>query len=494
MIEKRNPLAAGLRLRELLQMRSRMSKANGLLFYRPHTKQDWFHRHAEWKFRYMRTGNRFGKSDMGGAEDCAFALGERPWYRKDDPARYAGIPRRSTKGIILCTDWPKAEEIFTSFEEGEGRGKLFKFLPEDSIVKIHRDHGGHVNKISVRNIWDGGVSIIQLDTIVAWKQNEQKSESTAYDWIHVDEPIPKKMFEGFARGLMDRNGKAWFTCTPITEPWINSFFHPNRRVPIKKFEGNFYKDRVMFIGSSADNPHLPVGAMESYADMLDPNVRAARLHGVPIENVGVIYHMFGDEHLYTSPPEGWESMNRPPAHYTVRYHLDCHPQTPHAILFAATAPNGEVYLYDETFEWLTGPELAKNIREKVGMNFCALELTDPSAFIPSMSGKTSLAEDLIEHGIYLEKGAKDPPRGIRAVKEALYRKDYIHVSDDLSWFKNEIDNYVWDDPLKRPDKPKDKDDHMMESFYRLVLAGLDYIDVKQFERSSRPSVNHMLQL
>ena len=47
------------------------------------------------------TGNRFGKSTCGSAEDCAFALGARLWLPEGDPIRHLGIPGRATKGVIL---------------------------------------------------------------------------------------------------------------------------------------------------------------------------------------------------------------------------------------------------------------------------------------------------------------------------------------------------------------------------------------------------------
>ncbi len=505
-------LQAKLQLQRLLAHRQVLVNQNGLQFYRPHKKQGWFHSHGGYKYRYLRTGNRFGKSDCGVAEDVAFALGERPWLPKDDPNRYIGIPQKSTAGIILCTDWTKAEEIFTCQEEGTSQGKLFKFIPKDAIVRVHKDHGGHICKVTVKSIW-GGNSTIKIDTIVAWKQNDQKAESASYDWIHVDEPIPRKMFIGYSRGLMDRDGKVWFTCTPLREPWINSFFRPHRRAKVDREAPNYHgKDRVMIVGSSIDNPYNSQAGMESFDETLDEKEKAARMHGEPLENSGVIYHMFGDEHIYVERPklvmadlkadrdanhnQLWERVDRPPKHYTIRYHLDCHPETPHAVLFAATAPDETVYLFDEIWSGVDADELAKMIKEITDGYFVASELCDPSAFIKSMSTKTTLAETFLEHGLVLEKGAKDPSRGIIEVKRAFNTKGLIKVSDQLVRFLGEIEEYVWDDPQKRPDKPMDKNDHFMESLYRLVLGGLSYIDAGIFDRPSRnnDSVSNLLEL
>lgn len=487
-----------------------MQRRNGIAFYRPHTKQGWFHSLANYKYRYVRTGNRFGKSDMGAAEDCAFVLGHRPWLPDNHPDKYKGIPRKSTSGIILCADWKKAEEIFTNKELGTAQGKLFKFLPEDAIVRIKKD-GPNIVKIVVKCIW-GGYSAINIDTVVAWKQNNLRSESTSYDWIHVDEPVPKRMFHGYSRGLMDRDGKVWFTCTPISEPWINGFFRPHRRAPVYKDKPNIYgKDRAMIIGSSFDNPYNSEKGMEGFLAELegDERMKKARLHGEPIENSGVIYSMYGDHHIYTGLPEPdrriitpddealeaeaqdfnlWEAHNLPPKHWTYRYHLDCHPRTPHAVLFCATSPRDITYFYDELWMDVDYDTLAEQIKLCTKNRIVTNEWADPSAFNQQMDRKTTLAETFLEKGLLLEKAAKDPKRGIIETKQLLNTPGRLLFSDQLVHFNQEIDNYVWGDIEKRPDKPVDKDDHFMEGLYRLVLGGLTYIDEKVFQHQGRPDL------
>src|SRR5216683_5469232 len=57
----------------VLQRITELRRENELSFYRPHSKQEKFHLNDA-RYRYARTGNRFGKSEMGAAEDVAFAL------------------------------------------------------------------------------------------------------------------------------------------------------------------------------------------------------------------------------------------------------------------------------------------------------------------------------------------------------------------------------------------------------------------------------------
>ena len=98
---------------ELRKRQLELVKKFGLMYYKPHEKQAKFHSAAEFRFRLGRCGNRFGKSDMGVSEDLGFALGERVWLAKDDPLRYLGIPQHPTKGLVICADDDKVDEIFT---------------------------------------------------------------------------------------------------------------------------------------------------------------------------------------------------------------------------------------------------------------------------------------------------------------------------------------------------------------------------------------------
>src|SRR5438093_10739744 len=83
----------------LHRLRVEAIKRDGLPFYLPHAKQDSFHRSVALR-RGAFTGNRFGKSTMGIAEDCAWVRGERPWYPVTDPARTSGLPCHPVKGQI----------------------------------------------------------------------------------------------------------------------------------------------------------------------------------------------------------------------------------------------------------------------------------------------------------------------------------------------------------------------------------------------------------
>lgn len=490
-------------LHKALAEKQKRVREFGLRYYQPHYKQDLFHLAGNRKRRYMRTGNRFGKSDMGAAEACAWALGYRPWYemtfdvvdgkgnkvrqhegKPNHPDCFKGIPKRATKGLIICHDWDKAEEIFTSEEDGLGRGKLFKFLPDrrgrddgetPGIIRVKRTSTGAISLLYVRSI-HGGVSTIYLDTVRSYKTDGMGQESSNWDWIQIDEPCPEGMWKACSRGLIDANGSAWFNCTPLRERWINDMFIPGHRTPLKQDQENIFQvkgsDRWVMVGSMHDNPHLQEAAKREFISSLTDDEIKTRVDGQPAHLSGVIYTQFDyGRHVYTDNPRGWEQMNKPPRTYKVRYSIDPHPQTPHAVLFAATAPTGQVFLFSEIFDHCLTGDLIKQIYDVIGDQVVDSVPCDWMAFEENPIDGRCMADEFDEHGIQVHKSPRQLSAGIIAVKAALARPNFIYVSEHLERFLYEIDSYVWDE---KKEKPADGKDHMMENFYRLVLEGLDY--------------------
>lgn len=462
-----------MRLHSLLAERKVQRRLNGIAFYRPHHKQQLFHS-CGFKYRYARVGNRFGKSEMGAAEDVAWLLGERPWVGEGLPERTIGIPPHPVKGVLLCADWDKSTEIFTNREgDASARGKLFRLIPEDKIQNVHKNHSGNVCKISVKGLH--GTSILYIDTVQSYKANPMGHESSDWDFVHIDEPIPRGMWDAYARGMVDRGGSAWFVCTMLNEPWINDFFLPDMRTELDSdipFENG---QKWTLTGSMYDNPFLDPVEIKNYADSLTEDEAQCRIYGVPMSMSGTIYKVFQPhKHVYSKLPHGWKAKNDPPYEYSIRFAVDPHPRKPHAVLFAATAPTGEVFFYDEIFMTGTIDELSMEIKQRLHNRNLIWGICDPLGFIESPTDGRSMIDVFIEHGIMLEKAPKDPSNGILQVTEELKLDKHFFFSSDCRRTLWEFDHYIWDD--KRPEKPKDENDHMMENLYRLVLTGLEYIE------------------
>lgn len=478
-------LAAKRRHAELLRRKQQLKENNGLVFYRPHPKQDLFHRAGNYRRRYVRTGNRFGKSDMGSSEDCAFALGERIWYPEGDPARTVGIPKHSTKGCIIAQDWDKAHEIFTNPEPGTSQGKLFQKLPHDAIVYKKKGRSGTgIVEIGVKSM-HGGVSTIHMETVRSYMQNKMGIESSNWDWIHVDEPCPKGMWTAMSRGLIDRSGKAWFTCTPVSEPWINDYFLPSSMARAT-FDGAYVNEkfkhpRWMITGSPYDNPYLTEADIREFETDISPEEKDCRIYGIPAALIGLIYkqfdhglHVYGGERR-VGLPHGWTDEQTPPKFYTVRVFIDPHPRTPHAVLYFATSPQGITFIFREHYSPGLIKQLVEDIQTHTEGYFVESYLIDPIAYIENPITGSCMADEFYEAGLPVEPAVKDLTYGILKTQQKFRERDgeypTILVHESCEEFLWEIDRYVW---KPETEKPVDENDHMMENLYRAVLNGLDY--------------------
>lgn len=473
LLEKREYVAQ-LRRREFLR------RNNGLAFYTPHAKQDQFHRAGNFKLRYARTGNRFGKSTMGAAEDLAWCLGERTWYPEGDPGRTVGLPTHPVKGVILVADWDKAEEIFTSQEEGDRRGKLFAMLPSAALVRVEKNQAGYIAKIVIKSKW-GGNSMIYIDTVKSFMSNPMGHESSDWDFVHVDEPIPEDMWIAYSRGLVDRNGAAWFCCTPVVELWINDKFIPSGRT--REDFSQPYSDvatsKWIITGSIYDNERLSLDGIQRFVEGLPKDEVATRVHGRPRQLAGVIYKDFDPLiHVYYDAPKGWTDINRPPKNWTIRVAIDPHPRTPHAVLFAATSPWDITYFWAEIFNHCFTSDLCDQIKLILGDLEPLSIICDPIAWIEHPNTGETMADDFHRCGVQVWPAPKDLQRGILRTGEKLRERDSkghptLQFSHNLVETIHEFDRYVWD---QKKETPYDKaPDHMMECLYRLVIGGLDYV-------------------
>lgn len=463
------------RLLELQRRKLSALKDNGLLAYKPHPRQDSFHRAGGRRWRLWEAGNRSGKSTAGCAEDCAFLRGLREWYPEGDIARYAGIPQgRALKGLVICNDWKKVGEVFTS-ERGDS-GKLWRMLPRGFVKSRKTNSEGVIDFIECAN-----GATLQFNTVRSWMTNPGTVESVDHDFVHFDEPLPKGMFKGVFRGLIDREGCCgWFTLTPKTEPWIHMMFFPSRRV---KDDLSLGKDTWAQKGSTLDNPYLPKENVEAFMSTLTRDEVDCFIHGIPLALSGLVYKEFDfDKHVLSEPLQGWKSFSEPPKDATIYVAIDPHPQTPHHVIFLAVQAPDVWVVYDEIFLHCSIVDLAKMIRDRLGNSFAPCVICDPLAFIEHPDKRVpSYAEDFARGGLYIRKASKDRAGGILRFKRRLTTPHAFYISPHLEETLFEFETHCWDE---RENKPKDENDHAMENLGRLALEGARWIDQDMNKSSS----------
>jgi hypothetical protein len=462
---------------QLEKRKQELLRTHAIFFYTPHSKQALFHDAADFHYRYARTGNRFGKSEMGAAEDVAFALGYRPWLPENDPKRTKGIPNHPTKGLIVSIDWDKSEEAFTSVETG----KLFKYIPKDCFISYEKNHSGSIDLIRVKHK-SGGTSTIHLDTVKSFKQNPLGQETSHWDWIHYDEPPEEGMYKANIRGLMDHDGRVWFTCTPLEQPWIDTLFVPDLQEQIKsdigvEAQGDFW----MMTGATDDNPYLTQKSIERVMAQYTPDERETRRSGVPRAYSGLVYKEARWEvHVRKDPPPGWKAWFAPPQDHTLRFAIDYHPRKPHHVMFIATSPQEYHYIYAELFVSCLMSELVADIRLCLHLREPTVPgLIDPLSDTPNRVTDITPLEEVLRLGLPVVAATKDPYNGILKVKELFSARDrkgnpIIVVNSACRRTTFELfRGYIWDADTN---KPKKENDDAMENLYRLALQGLTYIE------------------
>lgn len=486
-------------LREMTNVMDRLralKAKNGLAFYKPHEKQIKFHCAAA-RRRYVRTGNRWGKSTAGAAEDISWCMGERIFFPESHPGRSCGIPKRSVKGVLICSDWSKAEEIFTSQASGAARGKIFQLAPEASIAGIDKTNNGEIGIIHFRSKW-GGTSSLYIDTVKSFKSNPLGHESSDWDFIHVDEPLPQSMWEAYARGLIDRHGSAWFMCTPLEELWINDRFIPNGRLMENFPDGEDFDDCWVMTGSTSDNPHVTAEALLTMTKDTRPEELEARLHGRPRQFAGIIHKCFDrNVHVYSHTPHGWASPTDPPRDWLLRTSIDPHWKIPHAALNVATGPLGHSFIFSEAFVPGSIDHLCEVLhaswasRDSMGgykMQPFAVTC-DPLAWTPNPVSGITMADAFYQNNVPVLPGSKDLAYAIIRTEDLFAARDalgnpMIFIHESCRNLLYELDRYIWDSNKESP--KANQSDHLIECLHRLVMMDLTYLSSNVRKPQIRP--------
>lgn len=490
------PLTLDPDVHELLQRRAevqrellRLNKECGIAFYTPHWYQHLFHSSTA-KRRGLFAGNRFGKSAANGAETTAWMLGERPWYKKpfpitgvthdkgrnrtihvkanhpggdSHPLVRQGIPPWPTKQLIVCTNWDKVHEIWTS-QDTDRPGKLWQFLPR-GFGKASRNHEGVIDEV----IGENG-SLLKFMSVDAFKRNKLTAESSDWDRVGFDEPGPQALWKGSARGLVDRNGQGDFTLTSLEELWIYEYFNIDE---IPADAPDVCRDRFSVTATIYDNPHLSNDAIARFEADLSDDEKQCRLLGIPLELSGLIYKEFKklpypDGHILSELPAGWRDWHLPDRRLILHIRADTHPVTPHAVVFSVVGPSEIPIVCHEVWSACDADSLGETIRKYIDSTGCYVGSfkVDPSAWIKDPSNRTvSIAKVLSKYDLFPRPASKDLSNGILVVKSALKQKRLLFVPN-LRRVPHEFARYRYD-PEKG--KPVDENDHMMECIYRLVI-------------------------
>jgi hypothetical protein len=471
-------------LLSLGHQKERMLHENRLQFFQPHFHQMEFFKQAGIKRKAVFSGNRWGKSTAGIIESICWCIGYRPFFEEGNEFRTKGIPDHGVKGLIIGADWDKVEEIFTAegksdaAADDETIGKLWKYLPKWAIDgKPHRTQKGVIDRVNIISKIGDRIrrSVLYFDTVKSFKNSGLSMESSDWDFIHLDEPVPEDLWKAASRGLIDRNGSSWWLLTPLSELWMYNEM-------VEKAESGS-KNHWYSVREMDDNPLLTKEAKELYLEGLTEEERQCREKGVPLALGRMVYGNFNkSEHEIVGVPFGWrkemvavdtdegnfifEIIKPPYDQYVVCYAIDPHPQTPHAVIFLAISQS-HIIVWGEIFKKVRMKTLSAIIKAYVEGTRLTYTLCDSLAWQEDPETGRCLLDSMHDAGLDPTKATKAKSSGIIDTRDMIggSKGKKFRVLSGCRETLREFSIYAFD----KDDKPVDKDDHMMENLYRLVL-------------------------
>ncbi len=431
-----------------------------------HEDQLSFHKAAN-RVRVFFGGNRAGKTTCGTNEARWLAEGTHP---------YRPVPSVPSKGCIVVQDFSThAKDIINP--------KIEEWFPPGLATTTDRNQAGAIIYYKLRN----GSTI----DVKSHEQDIKVFEGSDYDWVWFDEPPPQAIFKALWRGLTDRRGLAYFTGTPITEPWL---YDLHQKAQAEHNKGMYW---TIFSSIHKNVKNIGAGSIEEgkiriaeFLDALDPDEREAREKGHFLHMRGLIFKTWSRKH-HLIPAFKW------PAKWPIIITVDPHPRKPWALSFLGLSPGGYVFLLSSYKVDGVVEDVAEFIFQAKG----EIELDGPGdprvsacwidnyASVESMIKKnTTIIEELnrlIRHALPAFKPApKNVEEKISIFKSWLkvrptkYGDKPIFMMFDIPENRDavyEIEHYVWASQrgakraLLKNTPEKDNDD-ILDSIMQVALA------------------------
>ena len=322
--------------------------------------------HQTPKRRLNETGNKGGKTRGGIMEDVAHAWGYRPWLDESDPDYKIEI-KVPNIGLIGC-------ETLSQTVMQKIWPELKALIPKTAQYRPKKNPMGQITEIRFETGPQGEECKSEI-YIRSYDQDADTFEGVDYDWIHWDEPPPKKILQAAERGKIASNAPSWFTMTPLKEAYIydeyslKAFNNGGDDQEIAVIRGEIwdncsdycYKCRINILENSKNIRQLSKcpqcgrslgfitkAGIDEYLKTLDPEEREAREKGLWKHLSGLVYKILDNElHVYDDFPI--------PRNWTKLEGIDPHDAKPVKYLFGAVSPEeieikgkvrNRIYFYD----------------------------------------------------------------------------------------------------------------------------------------------------
>lgn len=405
-------------------------------------------------------GNRLGKTTIGTLLGLSTMFGKFLWNNKSLLHLFNHTQPRKIR--LVGQDWEKSVKTVTIPE-------LEKWWPKNRPLHTKK------NNVGVDAMWKDEKTGSTLE-IMSNGQESDLFEGWSGDLVIYDEPPKRDIRIANARGLVDRLGRELFVMTLLKEAWVD------REVIKATLPDGKPDPRVFSVhGQSYDNVGYGITkeGLEIFASKLTDEEREARIKGIPSYMSGLVYPTFQRKTHFSKRFEV-------PLDWMVDIAIDVHPREKQAALFVATDPRNDRYVVEEIWDHGDGTWIGEHVVKAAKYHSYRVNriVIDPLSKGDSNNKDdtfSKVAKVLMAHGYVLETATKDKEQGILEIKKHLMGpngKPSIFFFDDLVRTIFEIEGYMWD---KETQKPQDKDDHMMENLYRLLLLNTKWEEQEDFD-------------
>ena len=428
-----------------------------------------------------------GKTVSGVVEAAMHSTGCYPlWYPKENRIS------KANKGRIFGQDFLKSigGVITPAIED---------WFPKGSIVDKEKNNQGVYVQYYVKHE-TGKLSSFDCLT---YEQPSKLCEGWAGDWVWYDEPPPRGHRVATKRGLVARQGKEWFTLTPLDEPYLFDELFENIKVysVVCDMRHNLYRWNPLI----RDYIGLTPEAILEFESILSDNELQARARGKFMFLAGRIFkiwdrkiHTFDRKEMWKLGESGAEEEGQPPRRWPRIMLIDPHPRRKCAILWVAQDPEWKrLFAYREG--WVDGDhkEICKFIRDQelATGDKVKTRVLDPN-YGKSPEGSTKKiirdllqeASDEVNYPMKFMFGDDHKELARKKIEsELLYydksmpisiiNRPNFQVANDLVNCIYQMEHYIWDDykNVVRDEKeqPKDINTHMPDLVHYLVLYNWD---------------------
>lgn len=303
------------------------------------------------------------------------------------------------------------------------------------------------------------------------EQDLQKFESSSVNGVIWTEAEREDVFDALWPRLVDTRGWMLIDYLP-TQPW-----HYTR---LKNHDNESWYHTIF---SMMDNRHnLPEGTIEQFMATNTQETIDLRVHGKYKITEGIVYKQFNPERHVVEPFEI-------PKHWPRFRALDHGYDHPAACLWAAMAPDGTLYVYQELYERLhIVRELCEKIVRRSEGESYMVTVADPSIFSVTGSDAGPISDQYMRGGVDVMPGVRSNIVGEHALVDQV---KLWFQSDRIKFFGPEKtgpcanairEHLVWrykrthDGLPHAKEQYEDRNNHAVDALKYLIAYGPRFVD------------------